>query len=201
METENPGVTDNLHSTMLLLYRAHLLHQGSPMSIYIPLCFYFIIGRILSHVFGIKIYIPLCFYFIKCRLSSMVMQGIIYIPLCFYFIHQRQMCRVATCVHLHSTMLLLYRSRRQNRPRMISRFTFHYASTLSGSVIDFATAFVQFTFHYASTLSEFLIKDYAINELFTFHYASTLSLFPLKRPTFPGVFTFHYASTLSNMPD
>ena len=130
METENPGVTDNLHSTMLLLYhrypvvlriretdlhstmlllyRAHLLHQGSPMSIYIPLCFYFIIGRILSHVFGIKIYIPLCFYFIKCRLSSMVMQGIIYIPLCFYFINWTI-----------------------DTSTLWKPFTFHYASTLS----------------------------------------------------------------------
>ena len=119
----------HLHSTMLLLYlNPRLIVEGrniftfhyastlsrlnnatgSASSIYIPLCFYFILRitpqRATFHTFtfhyastlsilpcvrnrlGIVIYIPLCFYFI--RLSG-VIQGqlnLIYIPLCFYFI-------------------------------------------------------------------------------------------------------------------
>ena len=166
-----------LHSTMLLLYRdwrdveewpqvPFTFHYASTLSrrretvrrdafIYIPLCFYFISSRtttsnststftfhyastLSKDNFYISpkklIYIPLCFYFIaKAPLVSLP-PDIIYIPLCFYFILDELI-------------------------RIIARlgFTFHYASTLSGTAGAGADADPAFTFHYASTLSDWLL--------------------------------------------
>ena len=75
----------NLHSTMLLLYRNYRGIFSSGISIYIPLCFYFISHSDVWCEWGNCIYIPLCFYFIQA-------QG-----------HAQ-----SHYLHLHSTMLLLY---------------------------------------------------------------------------------------------
>ena len=83
--------------------------------IYIPLCFYFIPFIVLDSEKLIFIYIPLCFYFIlrfaivKELMKPFTIDETIYIPLCFYFI-RIGLLSVAVCkLHLHSTMLLLYR--------------------------------------------------------------------------------------------
>ena len=76
----------------------------------------------------------------------------IYIPLCFYFINMYTYC-------------------------------YPYSS--------------KFTFHYASTLSYLLLKVYNDVDAFTFHYASTLSTTHLCQGSQYYKFTFHYASTLS----
>ena len=120
----------NLHSTMLLLYRAspqHMLHHIS--IIYIPLCFYFIekgqCSIIVNSEFTfhyastlsgwIMCSIPSGYRFtfhyastLSCSLPVSRICSPIYIPLCFYFILPAQM-------GAHS----------------FSSFTFHYASTLS----------------------------------------------------------------------
>ena len=93
---------------MLLLYHKDDA-SGAPYSvIYIPLCFYFIGESVRVYLVLVHIYIPLCFYFIQ-EINRPLVQSIrIYIPLCFYFIGSG-----------------LTQLRQQ------SRFTFHYASTLS----------------------------------------------------------------------
>ena len=83
--------------------------KGAGKFIYIPLCFYFI--EVLPGIPGwrIRIYIPLCFYFIRFWMNMISSKSTIYIPLCFYFIRLRR-----------DTKFLR------------GKFTFHYASTLSG---------------------------------------------------------------------
>ena len=120
-----------LHSTMLLLYPKPLVENRHDCDIYIPLCFYFIVtatpgeGMQLSFTFhyastlsndstdsqtdGSTIYIPLCFYFICLFLSHGQRAFLIYIPLCFYFIEAPIGIAGEIRIHLHSTMLLLYR--------------------------------------------------------------------------------------------
>ena len=121
--------------------------------------------------------------------------------------------------NLHSTMLLLYRKIVPDTVFIIP-FTFHYASTLSLTLLCVSLCIViyiplcfyfigargawmrtliTFTFHYASTLS---IESYwsliILNE-FTFHYASTLSKTFSSQKISNLIFTFHYASTLSTI--
>ena len=80
----------DLHSTMLLLYRSlRTCECGDWNWIYIPLCFYFISRQHKMAVRYLQIYIPLCFYFIL-SLSEWMR---------------------TLLMNLHSTMLLLYRSR------------------------------------------------------------------------------------------
>ena len=107
-----------------------------------------------SELYLFSIYIPLCFYFIKIRKFRNITQLIIYIPLCFYFI--------ASNVHI---------------PFGWSKFTFHYASTLSDVIALIMSVASLFTFHYASTLSHRVIYAPCFFCVFTFHYASTLSSF------------------------
>ena len=125
--------------------------------------------------FWIRIYIPLCFYFILrfaivkelmkpftfhyastlsgVPTSSLSLSIHIYIPLCFYFI-RIGLLSVAVCkLHLHSTMLLLYRwSRRWKRlnlQNLHSTMLLLYRDWGWFSVL----VYKWFTFHYASTLS------------------------------------------------
>ena len=114
---------------MLLLYRPYFIRCISWFCIYIPLCFYFIKTVSTSRMNTSLIYIPLCFYFILDRTfhirknieftfhyaSTLSVTGWnlvfiyrIYIPLCFYFIGI-SFSNTRPCLHLHSTMLLLYR--------------------------------------------------------------------------------------------
>ena len=120
-----------LHSTMLLLYRMRAIHC---MELW-------------------RIYIPLCFYFIHSQGKPISYQKQIYIPLCFYFIAYKGYYVDKESVDLHSTMLLLYRKFHILHLSFLKKFTFHYASTLSYSVITVMTFYFAFTFHYASTLS------------------------------------------------
>ena len=120
--------------------------------------------------------------------------------------------------HLHSTMLLLYRSS-DTHEGCHAVFTFHYASTLSFTwnifnvmieiyiplcfyFIEYSECCqkqnVKFTFHYASTLSKVAIMNPYFVYLFTFHYASTLSISVIFYWAAAPWFTFHYASTLSS---
>ena len=142
--------------------------------IYIPLCFYFIIAVGLSCDLCHDIYIPLCFYFIETRYEKVNLFLIIYIPLCFYFI--TTVCRPSRRMnHLHSTMLLLYLKRVFNCACVLIIYIplCFYFITLSG---ERYRVFTRFTFHYASTLSVVTtFTTYQLTE-FTFHYASTLSL-------------------------
>ena len=97
----------HLHSTMLLLYEDHPVRDVQKIQIYIPLCFYFMCNFYV-HIWIFLIYIPLCFYFIKL------------FPCTYIIAH-----------YLHSTMLLLYPCRFPVLHHSISKFTFHYASTIS----------------------------------------------------------------------
>ena len=56
----------------------------------------------------ISIYIPLCFYFIRWIPIIVYICNIIYIPLCFYFIGVTHGKNPQVIADLHSTMLLLY---------------------------------------------------------------------------------------------
>ena len=166
--------------------------------IYIPLCFYFIPFIVLDSEKLIFIYIPLCFYFILrfaivkelmkpftfhyastlsgVPTSSLSLSIHIYIPLCFYFI-RIGLLSVAVCkLHLHSTMLLLYRwSRRWKRLNLqnlhSTMLLLYHACGLSILVSDL---------HLHSTML-LLYRDWGwfsvlVYKWFTFHYASTLSI-------------------------
>ena len=115
---------------MLLLYPASFPFILFLSSIYIPLCFYFIVDRSAANIAVLHIYIPLCFYFISCQIRDLSYADTIYIPLCFYFIcvllclcEFRFRIYIPLCfyfidvgcidndllmLYLHSTMLLLY---------------------------------------------------------------------------------------------
>ena len=121
----------NLHSTMLLLYRAktrccHLIRR-----IYIPLCFYFIYNE---RGFSIGTWTFTFHYASTLSGSSQWGQKIF-------------------TQYLHSTMLLLYRNKQLKHRKKGEEFTFHYASTLSGYSHTRQRLLLSFTFHYASTLS------------------------------------------------
>ena len=77
---------NNLHSTMLLLYRRRIERRCFQNNIYIPLCFYFIGNGTRRATKKDVIYIPLCFYFIVLDSLEQLKFNLIYIPLCFYFI-------------------------------------------------------------------------------------------------------------------
>ena len=120
--------------------------------------------------------------------------------------------------NLHSTMLLLYRSRFFCllralliyiplcfyfiwHDRIIRRRRSHLQSTML-LLYQVRTGrkryLISFTFHYASTLSNSPLGN-ALNAAnkFTFHYASTLSKYRAHSMSHGWLFTFHYASTLS----
>ena len=204
----------HLHSTMLLLYRI----PSSRLTVS-PLWFTFHYASTLSEfalfifILLYFIYIPLCFYFIILPLLPGRQESAIYIPLCFYFIADHP-SMPESALHLHSTMLLLYRiwpsyktvahSHLHSTMLLLypgrllyagirKQFTFHYASTLS----EFALfSFSSFTFHYASTLSTLLP---VITNIVTDLHSTMLLLYPSKEKSgWPRKkFTFHYASTLS----
>ena len=110
----------NLHSTMLLLYRKTRSRKCAPQPIYIPLCFYFIICRRSKLLCFHIIYIPLCFYFIASPRLAPPWLDHIYIPLCFYFIKTSLPAFLPLLPNLHSTMLLLYLSRKDRMTSIYS---------------------------------------------------------------------------------
>ena len=142
------------------------------------------------------IYIPLCFYFIDKSHLRPYPRFQIYIPLCFYFIIDG----------------IGYKTEQ-------TKFTFHYASTLS-RLVDYRHFLLsRFTFHYASTLS-LMGREYRPQNL----YLHSTMLLLYQRSSVENIdrswiyiplcfyfigrkphqkhnrasFTFHYASTLSN---
>ena len=117
----------DLHSTMLLLYHNDTLGMDNVDIIYIPLCFYFIL-------------------FTSCLTAR---KALIYIPLCFYFIDDRFSGETYIFKNLHSTMLLLYLLALEFNTRL-TKFTFHYASTLSRT--SFSLLFSSIQVYSLSTL-------------------------------------------------
>ena len=159
---------------MLLLYLMASGLRTVFCLIYIPLCFYFIHACCFNSIRDRKftfhyastlsgtsawnfvrlpsIYIPLCFYFIeepvfRYREASKE----IYIPLCFYFIDIRSI-----------------------EESWDDEFTFHYASTLSGTETILSRLF---SYLHSIMLLLYRRGNRSTNQTkkFTFHYASTLS--------------------------
>ena len=88
---------------------------------------------------------------------------------------------------LHSTMLLLYRSR--HLYLFLCLFSLHSTMLLlyPKGVYWISPLTISFTFHYASTISNVLGVLFDWDAAFTFHYASTISLlrclvFPVRPP-------------------
>ena len=138
----------------------------------------------------------------------------IYIPLCFYFIIFWSYCPFIRISNLHSTMLLLYPHWGAGTPGRGSRFTFHYASTLSSLLIDqevkkyiyiplcfyfidqqrtttdrICFIYIPLCFYFIYNIKEFRTSVFA----FTFHYASTLSH---HRPSMNDFVHTHLHSTM-----
>ena len=188
----------NLHSTMLLLYLGKIRYLGK----HAAFTFHYastLSSKCRDYQYIRPIYIPLCFYFIRRQLKILYQEHMIYIPLCFYFIDFARYFA-----------------------KLIGKFTFHYASTLSlirqqypifCSLIYIPLCFyfipivykarqpcIQFTFHYASTLSRETVICGSSN---VYLHSTMLLLYPsASPPDCPArEFTFHYASTLSALRD
>ena len=116
---------------MLLLYRKKSEEKKHTGSIYIPLCFYFILLFLLRSCFRCFIYIPLCFYFIAESAVSLPQEKQIYIPLCFYFIQKpgRAVHQGQRYIYIPLCFYFIYVKKMAGNPPFL--FTFHYASTLS----------------------------------------------------------------------
>ena len=156
-----------LHSTMLLLYPITLPSGRIACStLYIPLCFYYIIWtsaitkRLITFTFHYASTISMFFRFLTFSLYSL------YIPLCFYYILMMISPSSFPYSTLHSTMLLLYRNSDSCNYNIIC-FTFHYASTISIVHTAHTKRIRTFTFHYASTISKALKEwDITMHQLY-----------------------------------
>ena len=129
-----PKFTDNiyLHSIMLLLYRissgyyrkcrySFTFHYASTLSS----------GSGFNRCRFIPIYIPLCFYFIAQTPVSGIRWSL-YLHSIMLLLYPALVASIPTpASHLHSIMLLLYPDPIENY-LLLTPFTFHYASTLSG---------------------------------------------------------------------
>ena len=201
---------------MLLLYRKDTCQPFSFFFIYIPLCFYFIADHFstprtdssftfhyastlsrsgIPKATGLLIYIPLCFYFIRPESMERLLQPGIYIPLCFYFIRRFAVVNNRTGF-IYIPLCFYFITFRPSSLRLASKFTFHYASTLSVKTRSGNVGLFVFTFHYASTLS---YCNSASRLLFTYLHSIMLLLYQIHchRKISRYKFTFHYASTLS----
>ena len=164
--------------------------------IYIPLCFYFINGISSSSIRRIEIYIPLCFYFICLFLSHGQRAFLIYIPLCFYFIEAPIGIAGEIRIHLHSTMLLLYRK---------SQITCSMGSDI---YIPLCFYFIEYPVIlrirkadlHSTMLLLYLIFTTSSRTVFAYLHSTMLLLYLLPASIWFSIcvqFTFHYASTLS----
>ena len=178
----------------------------------------YLLQRII-HRFYLSLYIPLCFYYITTAVISLTAFSIFTfhyastISWCF-----NNGCYLFNCFTFHYASTISNPGLKSWYVRLI--FTFHYASTISINHKIKTVIISPFTFHYASTISPTDIGHYPISISFTFHYASTISVYGLKldahlRPlhstmlllypnVFPAItmfshFTFHYASTISEL--
>ena len=115
---------------MLLLYLNEIPDLTRTLSIYIPLCFYFIYANFSSICF----LIVFTFHYASTLSASGLWKcsGIRYLHSTMLLLY-RNPASVATALmqNLHSTMLLLYLSSRILKLETSVTFTFHYASTLS----------------------------------------------------------------------
>ena len=182
---------------MLLLYRNKYRHKQSPRNIYIPLCFYFIFlpstQKGLQHPFTFHYASTLSdqtailnvkkqnlhstmllLYLFRSSSSSSVDNDLHSTMLLLYPV----ICYVVAfeSAHLHSTMLLLYLFPPLILISQYSRFTFHYASTLSLSACAHNKIHHTFTFHYASTLSRLWRR---IGEIWIYLHSTMLLLYRL----------------------
>ena len=181
---------------MLLLYLKPIDVKFKVIIIYIPLCFYFILTRADIPLRSLLIYIPLCFYFIGSAPGYHDACLLIYIPLCFYFIlvdatieyihsiftfHYASTLSGRWCsivrrhkLHLHSTMLLLYREWRFEGCGRVhnlhSTMLLLYLNTFSSSSERFKI-YIPLCFYFITGR----LTPQRSGNRFTFHYASTLS--------------------------
>ena len=71
---------------MFLLFPKDVVQTGESIStIYIPICFYYFVYRIVHWVKRWEIYIPICFYYFLDRFVFIYFLYDIYIPICFYY--------------------------------------------------------------------------------------------------------------------
>ena len=181
---------------MLLLYPSTRVIIIIIITIYIPLCFYFILSAQPQYVQLLFIYIPLCFYFIANVCLNVW-------PLNIFTFHYAstlssiRSARASSFFHLHSTMLLLYLTVSFIFKPSNILFTFHYASTLSIEILS--SPAIMNNLH--STMLLLYPQVQSVLRIpckkFTFHYASTLSYPDRAYRGWQIPFTFHYASTLS----
>ena len=163
----------DLHSTMLLLYRITFRVESLQFSIYIPLCFYYIIQECgivcdISYLHSTM----LLLYRIdsKCSVASseftfhyastisefadsfMGVLILIYIPLCFYYINCSHVCYVVN-------------------EFIYIPLCFYYIQTGKIGKVVLVSIYIPLCFYYIHVWS----SVWAYNVKFTFHYASTIS--------------------------
>ena len=129
---------------------------------------------------SIRLYIPLCFYYITQTAARL------HIPL--PTLHSTMLLlyrglpynKDSRCQALHSTMLLLYQT--QKSAQMMLWSPLHSTMLLLYPACHYLTppALFAFTFHYASTISTSLLVYAPFPLYFTFHYASTISFYPSR---------------------
>ena len=143
----------------------------------------------------VYIYIPLCFYFI--RSSYHCPSHLIHLHSTMLLLYRRNHKVIGYCeINLHSTMLLLYQF--DGEELVISYTDLHstmlllYPSSNTASSNP-SSIYIPLCFYFIVKQSQIEVKIIQ----FTFHYASTLSVLNLFQPGFFLQFTFHYASTLS----
>ena len=171
---------------MLLLYLGRYLWLWSSFQIYIPLCFYFIVRRWRY---------PLeSWHHLHSTMLLLYLVSVVVVSSCLPTLHStmlllylcdREIC-VAVLAHLHSTMLLLYPKVSGWNP-LKWKFTFHYASTLSGMFPKQnqpVIIYIPLCFYFICVKREFGIYD----DEFTFHYASTLSAHPSGCPKIDKIY-------------
>ena len=187
-------------------------------SIYIPLCFYFIIQKRSSQK-GLSLF---TFHYASTLSVSGGLNGVqhalylhstmlllylpkhllprgsahIYIPLCFYFIERRKI-RYARTIHLHSTMLLLYLMFLINllmRLQIYIPLCFYFIPSwrrLSSRSRSYLHSTMLLLYPVLRSSHLFLLKNLHSTMLLLYRRPEG---FPSQGP---GKFTFHYASTLS----
>ena len=138
--------------------------------IYIPLCFYFIVGSL-----------PLCLVAVTNLHSTMLL---------LYRMPRSSLRPVSMSFTFHYASTLSSFSR--SALWILIVFTFHYASTLSECVSDEFCCGCEFTFHYASTLSYHPADS--LFHLSDLHSTMLLLYLSAFRPL--GLYTFNLHSTM-----
>ena len=229
----------HLHSTMLLLYHRILKRRMRPFKIYIPLCFYFIVNTDseqelrVGFTFHYASTLSWCVQFVLWSEwlftfhYASTLSGFdsvwwdfirrIYIPLCFYFIWHLLLSSPLRS-YLHSTMLLLYRSRTVwdfiDIAYLHSTMLLLYRTNLklSSLLVCNLHSTMLLLYHRTGALHRVCILYLHSTMLLLYRWEAVLSV-PEDRIYIPlcfyfiiinltaeegyTIFTFHYASTLS----